>query len=97
LFKQPTYILQSLWYLLANPVIRGNMAYHDSGRASSISVSTAYHSCLEDDLPETYYKNLDDSPYIGEPESLAAEPAAITKIYYEELRQSLGNQPRLGE
>ncbi|KAG8728071.1 component of the polarisome [Ceratobasidium sp. 428] len=62
-------------------------------RRSSLSVSTAYLSCVEDDLSDKNYQESVFSSYSGEHKHLTMEPEPITKAHYEELRVSLGDRP----
>ncbi|KAG8728120.1 component of the polarisome [Ceratobasidium sp. 428] len=62
-------------------------------RRSSLSVSTAYLSCVEDDLSDKNYQESVFSSYSGEHKHPTMEPEPITKAHYEELRVSLGDRP----
>ncbi|KAG8725018.1 hypothetical protein FRC09_010222 [Ceratobasidium sp. 395] len=62
-------------------------------RRSSLSVSTAYLSCVEDDLSDKNYQDSVYSSYSGEHKHPTMSPEPITKEHYEELRVSLGDRP----
>ncbi|KAG9120141.1 hypothetical protein FRC07_004499 [Ceratobasidium sp. 392] len=64
-------------------------------RRSSLSTSSVYHSCVEDNSSDKQYQDSVYSSYSAEREEPAAEPEPITKAHYEQLRCSLGDRPRL--